>query len=287
MSIFKNTAKKVLYHHILVAALKTAIKERKEMGLVKKLEQLVPNLTHQYTSFSLDMNNPYLKYKVRGQHAFQVSLAMKAFHLLSKKNEKVNIVDVGDSAGTHLIYLKNLLTDSNCIVNTLSVNVDHAAVEKIKSKGLHAIQCRAEELHLHPEFNQFIDLFLSYEMLEHLIDPISFLRQMALKANCELFSLTVPYVRCSRVGMHHIRKNLSHAVNAEVTHIFELAPEDWKLLFKFSGWEVIYEDKYTQYPKKNLLTNLTKFIWRKMDFDGFYGVVLRKNPTVSDQYQSW
>ena len=178
------------------------------------------------------------------------------------------------------------MQDTGFKINTLSVNLDPVAVGKIKNKGLKALKCRAEELHLHPEFNSSIDLFLSYEMLEHLLDPISFLRQMAVKANCELFLITVPYVTRSRIGMHHIRRSNPGNVYAEGVHIFELCPEDWKRVFQFSGWEVIYEDRYTQYPKKNPLY-FTKYIWRRVDFDGFYGVILKRNLELSNRYQDW
>lgn len=284
--LLKELAKFITYRHILPLSLKSSTREREERALVEVLEKAVPDLRYQYTNFELDISNPYFKHKVRGQHAFQMSLALQAFKLLSKKNKEINIVDIGDSAGTHLIYLMHLLQDTGFKINTLSVNLDSVAVEKIKSRGLHALRCRAEELHKHPDFNRAIDLFLSYEMLEHLLDPVSFLRQMAIKADCELFLVTVPYVKKSRVGMHHIRRSIPGNVYAEGVHIFELCPEDWIRLFQFSGWEVIYDDRYTQYPKKNLL-NLTKYIWRRVDFDGFYGAILKKNLDTSNRYQDW
>jgi len=275
-----------LLHYLFPASLKSSAKERKEVALINTLEKIIPDLTYQYTTHKLDMTLPYTKHKIRGQHAFQMSLALKAIELLSKRNEKISIVDIGDSAGTHVTYLKELLKNSKFTINTLSVNCDSTAVEKVKKRGLDAIKCRAEELHLHPEFNKSIDLFLSYEMLEHLFDPISFLHQMSEKSDCELFAITVPYVKRSRVGMSYIRTNLKGGIYAEGVHIFELSPEDWTLIFKFTGWEIIYEDKYTQYPRKGLL-NLTKYSWRRSDFDGFYGVILRKNSEISRQYQSW
>ena len=42
----------------------------------------------------------------------------------------------------------------------------------------------------------------------------------------------------------------------------------------------------TQYPKKNPLT-LLRYIWRWFDFDGFYGVVLQKDDSISKKYQDW
>ena len=62
-------------------------------------------------------------------------------------------------------------------------------------------------------------------------------------------------------------------LNAETTHIFELCPDDWDLIFKFSGWRVVERSKYTQYPKRNPLTVL-RYLWRKFHFGGYYGKFL-------------
>jgi len=130
-------------------------------------------------------------------------------------------------------------------------------------------------------------IFLSYEMIEHLLDPITFLHDMAEKSECEFFVVTVPNLYKSRVGLHQIRHpSESWIFNAETTHIFELSPEDWNLVFEFSGWKVVKEVRYTQYPKYNPLT-LLRYLWRRMDFDGFYGVVLEKDNTISSKYESW
>jgi hypothetical protein len=123
-------------------------------------------------------------------------------------------------------------------------------------------------------------------MLEHLFDPIGFLHTIAEKSACEYFLVTVPYVYRSRIGLHKIRAGDSGPMYAENTHIFELCPEDWDLLFAFSGWDVLLRDRYTQYPVKGLL-RFTKAVWRKFDFDGFYGVVLKKNLENSKRYRDW
>ncbi|MDP0562392.1 MAG: hypothetical protein QS721_08735 [Candidatus Endonucleobacter sp. (ex Gigantidas childressi)] len=159
-------------------------------------------------------------------------------------------------------------------INTLSINLDPVVVEKIKSKGMDALLCKAEELHLSKEgFNA--DIFLSYEMLEHLFDPISFLHTMAEKSKCEYFVITIPYIHKSRVACQFVNNGSSGNFQAENTHIFELSPDDWDTIFNFSGWEIIYRDKYTQYPN-TFPFSMTRYLWRKFDFDGFYGVILKK-----------
>jgi len=123
-------------------------------------------------------------------------------------------------------------------------------------------------------------------MLEHLLNPIEFLHEMAIKSKCEYFAITIPYRYSSRIGMHELRRNKIGEMFAETVHIFELSPEDWKLIFRFSGWKVVYEDIYTQYPKSFPLC-LTKRFWRRNDHEGFYGVILAKDLGVSERYKDW
>ena len=85
-------------------------------------------------------------------------------------------------------------------------------------------------------------------------------------------------MRRSRVGMLHLRKphEFFTGLTPETTHIFELNPEDWKLLFKYCGYEIQKEAIYYQYPRKRLFTRwLWRWYWNKYDFEGFYGVVLK------------
>jgi len=75
-------------------------------------------------------------------------------------------------------------------------------------------------------------------------------------------------------------------MSAENTHIFELSPEDLQLLFKFAGWSVVFERIYLQYPRKHWL-RITKNYWRMFDFEGFYGVILKRDSTWSKLYTDW
>jgi len=267
-----------MYH-----SLNSACKEQNLYKIKNKLNKIVPDLTNQYTSFKVEGN--YAVNKVRSLHAFQMSLAIDAINLLDEhKKNHPTIVDIGDSSGTHLQYLYSLLKGS---LRAISVNLDSVAVDKIRSKGFDAIKSRAELLHQHSDFKDRVNIFLSYEMIEHLLDPISFLHAMATKSECDYFVVTVPYLRRSRIGLHQVRKPKSGMpFNAETTHIFELSPDDWDLVFKFAGWKIVKSIRYTQYPKKNPFT-LLRYLWRKLDFDGFYGVILEKDDSISSQYQDW
>jgi len=272
---------------IATRSIKQAVCEQGLSQLIDKLSEIVPDITHQYRTFKLD--NLYLTKKVRGQHAFQISLVQKAINIL-KKNAKndLTIADIGDSAGTHIQYIKSLFSDRN--IRTISVNLDPKAVKRIREKGFEAICARAEEVGEKYSINA--DVFLCFETLEHLMNPAEFLYKLSTKTKCKLFVITVPYLRSSRVGLHQIR-NLNKQgfspktiVTAENTHIFELSPEDWRLLFQFAGWRTVFERIYLQYPKKNLL-RITKWYWRMFDFEGFYGMILKRDSKWSKLYTGW
>jgi len=267
---------------LLSWSLAAAIRQQGRAGLVQKLEQIVPDISAQYSNYAI--SSGYLVEKIRAQHAFQIALAGKAIARLQDKG-RLTVVDIGDSAGTHIRYLNGLYGGR---MDTLSINLDPVAVDKIRSYGLQAIQARAEDLSRHPEFaGRTVDIFLSYEMLEHLLDPIGFLHSLAVSSQGEYFVISVPYVAQSRVGLHQLRRPVDRRrMSAENTHIFELSPGDWRLLFQLAGWEVVDEEFYRQYPRWHLL-HLTKPFWRWIDFEGFYGVVLRRNDSDSSRYEDW
>lgn len=289
MKFLKSHAKP-LFYKFQMASLKSATAEQGIKDLMVQLAKSVPDLTDQYSTFKIDTG--YLQLKVRAQHAFQIKITLKALEIILNQTqddkETFNVVDIGDSSGTHVRYLKSYIYNSSnncklCNCKFISVNLDPIAVEKIRSKGQDAVLCRAEELFLKGGIKA--NLFLSYEMLEHLYDPIDFLNHLSLSAEDALFVLTVPYLSQSRVGLHHIRHNQKRDVYPENTHIFELCPADWKLIFYHSGWEVIEEMIYRQYPQRSWMRIMKPF-WKKYDFEGFYGVILKRNRSWTELYRS-
>ena len=270
---------------LLTMSLRASNLERGEGELRKSLMRIVPDLSAQYTNHK--METPYEIENLRCVHAFQMGLVFKAIALLDNKRDRdvFTIVDIGDSSGTHLKYLKEMEESKggSTRYRLLSVNLDPVAVQKIKGKGIEAVLCRAEQL---VERGIHAQIFLSFAMLEHLFDPINFLHDMASKTNCDYFVITVPYVRRSRLGLQYVRHSNEGEAYAESTHIFELSVEDWNLVFSFSGWEVVVADIYKQYPKYGLL-RITQPIWSRFDFEGFYGVILRRNLEVSKRYRNW
>ncbi len=273
-----------LLERLQLASVRGAAREQKLGYLSERLRVIVPELLNQYSTFQIDTELKELSTRVL--HAFQINLVLKAIELIFNNQSAFMIVDIGDSSGTHLTYLKNLLKDSpqygSCEFKYLSVNLDQVAIEKIRQKGIDAILCRAEDLYEKHKISA--NLLLSFEMLEHLYDPICFLDNISKKSECDLFVLTVPYLAQSRVGLHHLRKQQNRKVFPENTHIFELSPGDWKLIFQHSGWMVVEEQIYRQYPLWSPWV-LMKPIWKRLDFEGFYGVILRIDRTWAANYQ--
>lgn len=262
-----------LRENLLLKSLRAAIGEQGLAESLRSLSQAAPDVSGQYSSFKVE--GEYLETKVRGQHAFQIALAQAALN-----GRPCRVVDVGDSAGTHLSYLKALYPERHSF---LSVNLDPEAVSKIRERGLEAVQARAEDL---GSLGIDADVFLCFETLEHLPDPFSFLHDLAAKTSCRRLVVSVPYVRKSRLGLHHLRSGLRRPVGAESVHLLELCPEDWKLLFQHCGWRVEGERVYLQYPRFSWL-HLTRPLWRRLDFEGFYGAVLSRDPTWSSLYKDW
>lgn len=258
---------------LLAGSLEAALREQGLWDLVGTLRSAVPDISRQYSTFAVDSS--YLELKVRGQHAFQVRLALAGMREVAGP-----VVDVGDSSGTHIRCLKALGEPGR---RYLSVNLDASAVRKVQAAGLEAVHARAEELGA-----RGIDaaVFLCFETLEHLPDPAGFLHTLAAKTAARRLVLTVPYVARSRVGLHHIRAGLKKPVTAEQVHLFELCPEDLRLLFRHCGWSVVHDEVYLQYPRRSW-RRLLKPAWKRRDFEGFYGAVLEPDPTWSSLYGDW
>ena len=260
---------------LLTRSLKAAAAEQGLLELAGRLRDLAgKDLADQYST--MDIDSEYLLTKVCCQQAFQIKLASTVL-----PDGPGTVVDIGDSSGAHTRYLQAL--NANCKADFLSVNLDPRAVEKIRAKGLKALQARAEELCAH---GVDADVFLLFETLEHLPDPFGFLHNLSSKTRCHRLVLTVPYVRRSRLGLHHIREGLKERRTAERVHLLELCPEDLRLLFAHTGWKVEKEDVYLQYPLRSPL-RATRALWTRWDFEGFYGAVLSRDDTWSSLYGSW
>lgn len=143
--------------------------------------------------------------------------------------------------------------------------------------------CRAEE------YNPGnVDFYLSYEMVEHLHNPALFLHRLATADKAKHMVITVPYLRQSRVALHNSMNKSRKSITAEQEHIFELSPEDWKKLCVHAGWKVAESEIYFQYPvNMPIISNICRRIWKKYDYEGFLGLALRRDMSVSKRYLDW
>jgi 2-polyprenyl-3-methyl-5-hydroxy-6-metoxy-1,4-benzoquinol methylase len=267
-----------LSHRIASFSINMAVIENGYAPLLKKLRAIQPDISDQESSGKESFND-FWELKRRTLQAFQCSLMLNALN--SMPYGKLTVVDIGDSAGTHMLYLKELLRDKFDI-DTISVNLDQRAIDKIKAKGLKALLCRAEELDLG---DRKVDLFTSFQMVEHLHNPSIFFRRLAKKTSCNKIVVTIPFMKISRVGLLPVRNKIMFA---EDVHIFELSPQDWTLLILHSGWRIAHSEIYYQYPKNiPFISWLLSWFWKETDFEGFLGLILEKDTVFSDLYQNW
>ncbi len=262
----KIKAIKSIYDKFRIWSVKGALMDNGLLKMYMSLKEFAPDISDQYTELKLDTE--YLKTKVRALHAFQMDMVYNN-HDWNKVNE---VMDIGDSSGLHLSYLKFLTKTYQKEIYTISVNIDSEAVKKIRDKGMEAMCISAENICL------LYPLIFMFEVLEHLANPVKVLSNL-FELKAEKIFITVPYLKRSRIGMHHLRdpKSWSKGTSPENIHIFELSPDDWKLLFKHIGWKIQHEKIFYQYPKRLFLVSwLFKMFWRKTDFEGFYGIVLRR-----------
>jgi 2-polyprenyl-3-methyl-5-hydroxy-6-metoxy-1,4-benzoquinol methylase len=261
-----------------------AVREHKLVDLVNRLRGIVPNLRDQFTgAFDEEEYERYWEMKMRAMHAWQARCALRSLDAISGND--LTIVDIGDSSGTHVNYVKSL-APAGKVARVLSVNLDSAAVERIRSKGGEALQARAEDWHTH---GVKADLSMSFEMMEHLTDPVRFLHSLAESNATEYMLVTVPYRRTSRFGGMHMRLNgaaLPQSMNAEEVHIYEFSPEDWQQLFFFAGFRPVFTDIYRQYARYSASRVLAP-MWRRLDFEGFLAIFARRDMSLADRYADW
>lgn len=272
-----------IYTGLSARSLEAAIREQGLAALRDRLREIVPNIRDQYTASLNEAEfDRFWEPKMRGLHAFQMDCLLQTVD--AHGGDALSVADIGDSSGNHLRYLRALLPRER-LVRAVSVNLDPEAVEKIRAKGEEAILGRAEALDLGADR---VNVMASFEMLEHLTDPARFLYRLSRSGITDRFVMTVPYVRRSRVGLQFMRSGapLPERVTAEQVHIFELSPEDWRLLCRFAGWKVSFQRIYYQYPRRSFL-RLTGGIWSRLDFEGFLGLSLVPDCEIAQRYADW
>lgn len=272
------------YQNLSRRSIQAALREQGLDALCDDLRRVVPDLRDQYTAgFDPVEYERLWEVKMRGLHAWQTRFVLDALEMIG--GEGLVLADIGDSSGNHAAYVAALAPPGR-VARTVSVNLDPVAVQKVRAKGMEAVQCRAEELDLE---DLRPDLFLSFEMVEHLTDPVRFLHALATRGSAEYLVMTVPYRRHSRFGGHHLRlpeDTMPGGMTAEEVHVFEFSLDDWGLLARFAGFRPVQTRIYRQYPLRGPL-RATAPLWRKLDFEGFAGYLLRRDLAVANKYADW
>ena len=278
--------KSKIKERIMINNLKRVSHRYDDINIRKMINDLGVDLRDQYT-MQAEMTD-YTMRKMETQQAFQISFTLRAVDYLSDKgivsdDMRLSLVDIGDSAGNHLKYLRHKLENKYTDIETVSVNLDPVAVEKIRRRGGTAVLCRAEDYK--PDVP--VSLYLTYEMVEHLHNPALFFHNMAMANNGQYMVMSVPYVKNSRVSCLYIDDGKQDKVYAEGVHIFELSPTDWKRLVMHSGWRVIDSEIYCQYPVNSLFTPFYRWLWKRSDFEGFLALFLERDISQANRYQDW
>lgn len=125
--------KEKLKNYLLINSLLSSRKEMALDNIAEKLKTVMPNLQDQ-VNFHVDYNE-YLETKRRNLQVFQIDFTIKAIEkfCLNRNLDKIDVIDIGDSSGNHLLQIKELTSK---VGNIASVNLDQKAVEKISNKGI-------------------------------------------------------------------------------------------------------------------------------------------------------
>lgn len=272
------------YQALSAMSLRAAIRQHGYDPLCARLRAIIPDVRDQYTTdFDPGEYEAFWEVKMRGLHAFQIQCTLDALDAIGR--DGLVVADLGDSSGNHSRYVRELARGGQ-VVRLISVNLDPVAVEKVKAKGGEAILSRVEDLDptaIAP------DLVMSFQMVEHLTDPVRFLHGLATKGTAEHVLLTLPYRRRSRFGGFHLRApedSMQKTMTAEEVHVYEFSPEDWALLARFAGFDVVFERRYLQYPSWSWLS-WTRWLWEARDHEGFVGLLLKRELSVANRYTSW
>ncbi len=232
--------------------------------------------------FNIATNDPEAEARIRFLVAAEASFMEGEIAHLLKMNKKCSYADIGDSDGSVRLIMEKIFGTER--LETVGINLQPAVVERMKNKGLNAICEDAIDVGNRGVRYDVVSLF---ETIEHLSNPIGFLQKIAPVVD-ERLVLSVPYVRASRVGLHHIDAdtfwNQDLPISVENVHFFELSPGDWDKLFKHSGWKIVRQKVYKQFPDSGPLKWILSAYWRYLSFEGFYFVSLAKDDTYSSRY---
>lgn len=274
------TLKRQVFNTLDRMAVEKAVSRAPEMqNMWDVSRQVLPDLTDHYASVTVDAE---AQMRLRLLLCAQALFIHKVYAGLIAQGQAVKSwVDVGDSDGAARELFLRRFPDAAGI-ETLGVNMEQEAVDMIRRRGLAAECMNAMDLHTR---GYDCDLVSVFETLEHMPNPIGFLENMQQVVGKRLI-ISVPLVVTSRVGLLYQSAKWDQRKEARYSnnHVFELSPRDWTKLFRHTGWSIDDEWKVRQYPKTGPLKLVMQYAWRKLSFEGYWFVSLKKDTTVSGRF---
>ena len=239
--------------------------------------ELFPDLK---AHFNVPIDDKETEYRTRLLVVAETSFIQNEIDAIIAEKGECSYADVGDSDGSVRLILKKYFYGKK--LNSVGINLQKSAVEKIRSIGLDAICADAQTL---GELGLNYDVVSVFETLEHLPNPIGFLNSLQSVVNKRLI-VSVPFIRRSRIGLVYLSDKWpeDNKPTIENTHIFELSPTDWKKIFHHTGWKVNKEMKLMMFPSIGISRFLLQPYWRFVSFEGFWFVSLCKDDTYTSRY---
>ncbi len=272
--------KRKIFNYFSIMAVHNAIKQDPQLQQMWDLSTTVlPDLSNHFATFRVSAED---QVRLRLLICAQVVFMRQVVDKLKSKEGKVNSwLDVGDSDGaTRLLFLENMLPIQD--FKTFGVNLKPDAVALIRSKGLEAECMDAMDLH---KKGILFDIVSVFETLEHMPNPIGFLEEISQVVGRRLV-ISVPLIRASRIGLRYLDERWDPKLKPDYSnnHFFEFSPHDWCRLFNHAGWTIELEWKVRQFPRRGPLKWMMSYAWRKISFEGFWFVSLKKDNTFSSRF---
>lgn len=268
-----------IFKFLSVIAVKKAIRENSALNEVwKESFNTFPSFHDHFGTIILDDE---AELRIRMLISAQVVFLKKVIDELPEADRKLNFLDVGDSDGSlRLLFEKKY---PKLLSENLGINLQQSVVDEMNRNGLKAECIDAMDLH---KQNRKYDLVSVFETMEHLPNPIGFLENISMVVKDRLI-ISVPLIANSRLNLGYLDPKWpkSKTPTIATTHIFELDPEDLKKIFWHTGWEIDFDWRVRPFPKYGPLNWILKFIWRRISFEGWYFVSLKRNEKFSSQYK--
>ena len=215
-------------------------------AISRQIEQLVDYKKH-YGWTDLTAEHDY--YRVLYFHSCLIKVLTEKFP--TQVHKKVRILDVGDSDGLILKYVKTFLCGEAAVVG---LNFEAKCADNIKHNGVNAIQGDAHYL---PFKDDSFDFVFCFETLEHLENPILVLQNLKKIVTGKIF-LSIPnFGRETRIYPK---------LDAQEYHIFEFSPADFSKILSHANLKACF---YREIPVPIPLGWLNK-IYLKLFYYPFF-----------------